>query len=144
MQELQFYLKTNWEADAAYNDSVKAARTIISNKESYVILGTETTGLSSEDEILEISIIDLDGKPLLNTLVKPICDIEPDAEAIHGISASMLENEPTFADVYPKIMEAIAGKQICIYNKRFDSGKLKYCTKLHGLPKFNSEVLLFR
>ncbi|NET17629.1 MAG: hypothetical protein F6K08_34810 [Okeania sp. SIO1H6] len=44
VQELQFYLKTNWEADAAYNDSVKAARTIMSNKESYVILDTETTG----------------------------------------------------------------------------------------------------
>lgn len=32
---------------------------------------TETTGLTSEDEIFSISIIDDNGKVLLDTLVKP-------------------------------------------------------------------------
>ena len=36
-----------------------------------VYLDTETTGVTADDEIVELTIIDDDGKPLINTLMKP-------------------------------------------------------------------------
>lgn len=37
----------------------------------HVIIDTETTGLMASDEIIEITIINMRGEILLNTLVKP-------------------------------------------------------------------------
>ena len=37
-----------------------------------VYLDTETTGLSAEDEIVELTIIDDNGQPLINTLMKQL------------------------------------------------------------------------
>ncbi len=44
---------------------------IMQNKDKYAILDTETTGLGKNDEIIEISILALDGTVLLDTYVKP-------------------------------------------------------------------------
>ena len=55
------------------------------NPDDYVIFDTETTGLRNPHPV-EISIIDLTGKTLLNSRLKPPILIEPDATAIHGCS----------------------------------------------------------
>ncbi len=123
-------------SDRQYNDAVFTSRQIVENPSNYVILDSETTGLDDDAEIVEISIIDINGATLLDTLVKPQCEINLEAQAIHGISAAKLENQPTFDKIYPKIQEAILGKTICIYNKQFDIGKLKHCCKLYKLPWF--------
>jgi len=49
-----------------------------------VILDTETSGLDSRAEIVEIAVVDTDGRVLVNTLVKPSRPIPPDVSAIHG------------------------------------------------------------
>ena len=36
-----------------------------------VYLDTETTGVADDDEMVELTIIDDDGEPLINTLIKP-------------------------------------------------------------------------
>ena len=36
-----------------------------------VYLDTETTGVSDDDEMVELTIIDDNCKPLINTLIKP-------------------------------------------------------------------------
>ena len=61
-----------------------------------VYLDTETTGLSAEDEIVEITIIDDNGEPLINTLLKPVNHTHwPDAERVHGISPIDIRHAPT-------------------------------------------------
>jgi len=52
-----------------------------------VYLDTETTGLSPGNgaRIVEIAILDDDGRPLLDTLVNPDCEIPDEASSIHGI-----------------------------------------------------------
>lgn len=56
------------------------------NSDNFVILDTETTGLDEHDEIVEVAVIDMSGKVLLNTLVNPIQPIPYEATQIHGIT----------------------------------------------------------
>ncbi len=85
-----------------------------------VFLDTETTGLDTSAEIIEISIIDWNGNVLLDMLVKPKGYISPAASAIHGITAEMVANAPTWPEVLPKVQEVLAGKMGVTYHASFD------------------------
>lgn len=110
---------------------------------NFVILDTETTGLG-KSEIIEISIVDHQKQPILNTLVKPLKSITTEAIAIHGITNEMVANAPSFPDIYPDLVSAIAGKQVLIYNDGFDVKVINHCCKLHNLQKLkiNSACLM--
>lgn len=77
---------------------------------SWVILDTETTGLSSRDEICQIAIIDGLGNVLIDRLVKPTVDIPFEAQAIHGISNTMVQSAQFFQDLMPEILSILKGK----------------------------------
>lgn len=116
-------------------DAVKAVKNYLENKSKYVILDTETTGLN-EAEIVEIAIIDLDGKTLLNTLIKPTIPIPSEVIEIHGITNEMVADSPSFPEVYPTIVEVLRDKIVLIWNRQFDISILNYCRNLHKLPSF--------
>ena len=105
-----------------YNESIEIAKDILNNKNDYVILDTETTGLGNNDVIVQIGITNLDGNVLLDTLIKPTKRkrMNPEASAANGITMKMLKNSPTFKEIYPKFKEIIKNKKILIYNNTFD------------------------
>ena len=70
---------------------------------SPIFLDTETTGFRETDEVVEISIIDIDGETLFSSLVKPRIPIPPDAMRVHGITEQMVADAPVWADIYPNI-----------------------------------------
>ena len=87
-----------------------------------VYLDTETTGLDDDDEIVELTIIDDDGEPLINTLLKPVNHSEwPDAENIHGISPMDVRNAPTQKQISGKIRDVVKDTRVVIYNAPYDS-----------------------
>ena len=87
-----------------------------------VYLDTETTGISDDDEIVEITIIDDNGKPLINTLVKPVYHSSwPGAERVHGISPIEVRHAPTQSQISDDIRKVVKGAQVVIYNAPFDS-----------------------
>lgn len=45
----------------------------------FVVLDTETTGLERKDQIIEIAVLDQHKNTLLNTRLKPTCNINPEA-----------------------------------------------------------------
>ena len=93
-----------------------------------VYLDTETTGLDADDEIVELTIIDDDGEPLINTLLKPVNHTEwPDAENIHGISPMDVRNAPTQKQISGKIRDVVKDTRVVIYNAPYDS---KYLPEL--------------
>ena len=68
------------------------------------------------------------GKPIkaISRLIKP----EPDYFSyrniqVHGITPEMVENEPTFDEVWEDIKPFIQGKNIIAHNAAFDMGVLK-------------------
>lgn len=86
------------------------------------ILDTETTGQwrTGNDEIVEICLIDKDGAPLFNTLVRPTGTIHPEASRISGITDDMLENAPRFSELAQTISDIIEGRGVVIYNAAYD------------------------
>ena len=87
-----------------------------------VFLDTETTGLSAAagDRIVELAIVDARGRPLINTLVNPERSIPHSAQAIHGISDSMVRRAPTLDQVWTQIMQVLSGNHVVIYNAAYD------------------------
>jgi len=88
---------------------------------NFCILDTETTGLEGDSEIVEIALLDKNGKTLLNQLVKPTRRIPSDVIGIHGINNDEVKNAPSFKKVWPRIERILKRqKQIVVYNVDFD------------------------
>ena len=92
---------------------------------SPVYLDTETTGTGPTAEIIEIAIIDQDGKLLFEALVKPRGPIEPDAARVHGITLDQLQGAPGWAEVWPQAEAVLAGRRVGTYNSDFDVRLIK-------------------
>lgn len=124
-----------WEAwgfiQADEIDAIRWAKEMMA--ENFVILDTETTDF--EGEIVEIAIIDKTGQPLLDTLVKPTEAISEDAIATHGITDEMVANAPTFLEILGEFEEAIASKELIIYNAAFDLARIRQSLEVNGCRK---------
>lgn len=95
-------------------------REILNNKDGYVILDVEATGLDFDDKIIEISIIDMHGNTLLNTYVNTDKEINYSAYEIHGITKEDIKDSPKFEDIIKDIEKAILNKRVLAYNSEFD------------------------
>jgi DNA polymerase III subunit epsilon len=89
------------------------------------IVDTETTGRGpnwggGEDEIVEICILDANGRALLNTLVQPYDTMHPDAAKKSGITDSMLEECAPFSAIADQVRNQLNGKDVVIYNADYD------------------------
>jgi DNA polymerase III subunit epsilon len=58
-----------------------------------------------ENEIVELAIIDLDGKVLFDSLIKHKQPIPEVVTSIHGMTNEDVKNAPTREQVYPVIKE---------------------------------------
>ena len=115
-------------------------------KHGFVVLDCESTGKDphNKTEICEITILDTDGVPLLNSLVKPSQPIPDDVIALHGIDNDMVANAPTFCEIYPEIARAISGQVVVIFNAGYDAALLDRLIIEHGLdmPDFEPWCLM--
>ena len=105
-----------------------------------VIFDTETTGLdSNEDEILQFSAIDGNGKILLNTYIKPVNHKSwEDAQAINHITPEMVANAPTLEEIKYKIQNMFDDcDEIIAYNAKFD---IEFLSKI-GI-RFKNNILV--
>ena len=89
-----------------------------------IILDTETTGLSKEDKIVEISLLELiDGIKTgrrLHYFFNPGKKISKRAIEIHRITNECVKNAPLFVDKADKIIKFIGTGTIIAHNARFD------------------------
>lgn len=92
-----------------------------------VFVDTETTGFNpDEDEILEIAIVDSEGRTLLNSLVRPEKKTAwPEAQAVNGITPEMVASAPTLDELELQIKAALKRCRVVAYNMAFDLGFLK-------------------
>lgn len=112
--------------------------------ENIVFLDTETTGLGTDDEIIEISIIGKYGEILLDTLIKPVKSIPESASRIHNITDWQVRDSPTWPDIYQNYRDAVKNKTVIIYNRRFDNRLLRQtCGKYHvATPRIKTICLM--
>ena len=94
-------------------------------KERKLILDTETTGLSFEnDKIIEIGIVELKENVLtqnyFHQYINPKKNISLSAQKIHGITNDFLINKPIFSEIAQKFLDFVKEDEIIIHNAEFD------------------------
>jgi len=96
---------------------------ILLGEKPLVCVDVETTGLDeNEHEILEISIIALDGSVILHTKVKPqnIEAAHPKALEVNGYNEADWADAPTWNEIAPKVKEALTDVVLMGQNVSFD------------------------
>lgn len=104
----------------------------IKSTDKVIVLDIETTGISTTDEPLQISVIDTNGKVLYNSLIKPMFHDEWNAaEAVNQIRNVDIQKAPYLIEEAKKVADAISGADTIIgYNVTFDIGVLHR----YGIP----------
>jgi len=103
---------------SARKEAIKRAREYLNNKP--VFLDTETTGTGPNDNILEIAVVDHNGTVLVDSLIRPVGAIHPDAARVHGITVDMVAEAPRWGEVWEQVEMVLAGRMVGIYNADFD------------------------
>jgi DNA polymerase-3 subunit epsilon len=93
-----------------------------------VVLDTETTGLDPADghRVIEIGAVELMGRiptgVAFHVYLNPDRDIDPGAEAVHGLSLDYLSRKPRFSEIAQDFLGFIGGAELVIHNAPFDVG----------------------
>jgi DNA polymerase III epsilon subunit-like protein len=103
-------------------------------KSNPVYLDTETTGLESKDEIIEIAIVNSSGKVIFESFVRPQKAIPASATAINNITNTMVANSPSWADIWPSIRNLLLGHPIGMYNAEFDIRMILQSLEINKIP----------
>lgn len=115
----------------ARREAIARAQHYLANEPIY--LDTETTGVRSSAEVIEISIVDHTGTLLFDSLVRPCHPIPADATRIHSITNAMVVDAPTWDVVWPQVEALLARRTIGIFNADFDLRLLRQSHKHAGL-----------
>ncbi len=88
------------------------------------VVDAETTGLYKSDRIIELAVVIVNlsnGETLAeyDTLINPGRDVGP--TRIHGITASMVAQAPTFADIADELARLLDGTLFVAHNLAFDT-----------------------
>lgn len=97
---------------------------LLTNKD-VVFLDTETTGVGSEDEVVELSVVSGDGNCLFDEMFKPNVPMTAEAEKVSHITDDMLKNKPTLGENYLNIKTLLNDKILVGWNIDFDIRLLK-------------------
>lgn len=103
-----------------------------------LILDLETTGILSQDpdtEIVQVSLVNMSGRPVISMLVNPNRPIPLGAQQIHGIDDRMVLGLPKFRTVGPMIAGLIRNKHVVAYNASFDIHTL-----IHLFGKYEIDI----
>ena len=122
--------------------AIRTAQEWLSQRPLY--LDTETTGLGSKDQVIELALIDSDGKALINTFIQPTVEINPKTTEIHGITMNDVAGVPLFINVLPTLAKLVKGRLVLIYNADFDLRLLKQSATAHktALPPLEARCVM--
>jgi DNA polymerase-3 subunit epsilon len=100
----------------------------------WVVLDAETTGLDGAAEMVQLAVLAADGRPLLDTLLRPQAPISPGAAAIHGLTAARVARAPAYPEIHAGLARLIAGRTVIAYNAAFDRRIVEQTAARYGLP----------
>lgn len=111
-----------------------------------VVLDTETSGLDETSMVIEVSIVDLAGNTIYDSLVCPGDDVVISAKAseVHGIDRDMVYWAEKFEDVWKELCPILESSEIVIYNAAYDVRLLRQTAEKNGLemPALTTHCLM--
>lgn len=92
-----------------------------------IVLDTETTGFKADDEVLQVSMVDANGKKLLNQYFKPEHKTSwENAEQVNHISPESTKDKPYLKEYKEKIEKMLQSADLIVgYNTGFDMKMLE-------------------
>lgn len=113
----------------------------IAKQTDYIVLDTETTGLSpSKDRVIEIGILEVSGGQVVNTfgsLINPGIPVPASASSVNGLTDADLAGAPTYAEIAPTVAGLVLGKVIVAHNASFD---IKFICAMLEEAGFEGEI----
>ena len=104
----------------------------------FLLLDTETTGKLEHRgfQLVEIAILDQDGKTRYHSLVKPDTAMPSEASEISGLTDTQLADAPTMTEIWPTVAQVLTSTDVPIYtwNADFDQKALLLTAKRYDLP----------
>lgn len=85
-----------------------------------MILDSETTGLGTPIDFVEVGVVSSRGEALFDSLICPSYPIEPGATRIHGHTEKSLAGQRRFLEVYPDLLDVLWAKRVVVYNAPYD------------------------
>lgn len=116
-------------------NNLKLLREVVA-RNNYMIFDTETTGLKSEAEIVQIAVWCSQWGGLIDSLIRPTKPIPPEATAVHHITTEIAERDGhQWSRVYLNLMDMIElfNFDIISYNLDYDSRMMVQTCKHHGV-----------
>lgn len=108
------------------------------NKEIFVCLDCETTGLDFEkDQIIEVALVRFDFDQVLDsfeTLIDPQMPIPEASTSIHHITDQMVQGKPRVHEVIPKVLEFLGRSILVGHGILTDVSFLSNAAKRHSIP----------
>ena len=133
-----------WLLKWDHQASIDWAASVLSQPDEIAIIDITESGPNPRDEVIEIAVLDGNGSALFHSLVKPVTQrINPKFALAHGLQDKDLESAPSFAEIAPRLFEALKGRQWIFYQKEFIERILKQtCTRYDiDLPGIESTEL---
>lgn len=114
------------------DNAIEAARELL--QMNLLILDTETTGMSSEDQVIELGIIDVNGTVKADLLIDTDRKIDKYAYQVHGITKSMIMQFGNWACEGLAVQQLLQNSDaVVMYNAPFDKRLLAQSAEAHGL-----------
>lgn len=121
-----------------YKEAAKNWATERLSDQNTVIIDIESTGLLHQDpetEIVQICILNIQGRPLFSMLLKPSQPMRDEVIAIHKISNEQIINQPIFPQVAKMIAFVLKDKHVVSWNMDFDWKLLVHMFKKYELAQ---------
>ena len=106
-------------------------------RDDWLVIDVETTGLGLEAEVVEAAIIGNRGDTLFDGVVRSRTPPEPQASKVHGLDAEALRNQPRFEQIYDVLAELLTRRTVIAYNADFDQHVLAHTCRVAGLPQID-------
>lgn len=120
---------------AVRNQAILSAREILASPDQYIAVDTETTGVDTLAEVIELSAVSLGKEPLLELYFMPSGEISPRAIATHGLTKDILKQKDatTWDTCETSIRQVLNNKIMLAYNAAFDCRMIAQTAEMYGL-----------
>lgn len=100
----------------------------------WLALDTETTGLEPHDQVIDIAVLDEQGRTYLESLVSTTIPMHPEVIAKTGLTPTALDGAPSWDYVWTAASMILAGREVVAFNAEFDRHAIEQTCRAHGLP----------
>lgn len=115
-------------------------------RDDWLVVDVETTGLSANAELVEVAVVGDTGETLLDAVVRPRTPPDAAASRLHGLSADALRSHVRFEQIHGTLTHLLTGRTVIAYNAKFDQHVMDHTCHVAGLPRIDCtwECAMFR